>query len=181
MPHEQTDRELMTRVQADDEAAFTALYGRLAGRAHAVARSVCFDAVHAEEAVQEGFVSMWRARLTYAPERGDVHVWAFGIVRNRAIDSVRRQGRHSKRRDPEYEAERPGDVDVAATVIAMDDAARLRAHVAQLPPAQREVIALSFYGELSHAQIAFFLDVPLGTVKGRMRLGLEKLRPLLTG
>lgn len=173
-----TDRELMRLVQADDAAAFGALYDRLAPRALKVARSVCVDVDRACDALQEGFTAIWRGRAQYEPRRGEVSTWAFGIVRHRAIDSLRRDVRHDRRRadrgDALEELHAPGDVQTDA--IAADDARELRALMAELPATQREVIELAFFGQLTHAEIAGRLALPVGTVKGRMRLGMKKLR-----
>lgn len=171
-----TDQELMVRVQADDTGAFATLYDRLAGPAYGIARRVCLDPSLAADAVQEAFISMWRARALYTPARGDVPAWAYGIVRNRAIDALRRAARHS-RHDGTVDARYVADTtDVCASVIAGDDASRLRTRIALLPAPQQQVLVMTYYGELSHTQIAEVLDVPLGTVKGRARLGLAKLR-----
>lgn len=178
---EATDRELMVRVQADDAQAFGALYDRLAPRALRLASGLCPSGDQAQDAVQDGFLSMWRGRAGYRPESGEVHSWAFSIVHNRAIDHQRRNRRHDGRRDGlegVVEGLRaPGDLEADAVVA--DDAGRLRALLTGLPAAQREVIALAYFGELSHTEIAERLELPVGTVKGRMRLGLLKLRERL--
>jgi RNA polymerase sigma-70 factor (ECF subfamily) len=170
--------ELMRRVQANDVDAFGALYDRLAPKALGIARKLCADEQRAQEAVQEGFLSIWRARARYRPDRGEVHAWVNGLMRNAAIDNWRRNQRHDLRRDIlEGQTE---DIaafgDVEADTLAMDDARRLRALIADLPLHQREVIALAYYGELSQVEISEQLTVPLGTIKGRMRLGLATLR-----
>lgn len=174
----ETEPELMARVQADDTEAFGMLYDRLASRALRVAHAVGVDRDRAEDAVQEAFLSIWRGRCGYRSDRGDVHTWALGIVRNRAIDSLRRNGRHDRARDgrEDLAAELPALGLVADDTADRDEASRLRALLAALPLAQREVIALAYFGELTHSEIAQELALPLGTVKGRMRLGLEKLR-----
>jgi RNA polymerase sigma-70 factor (ECF subfamily) len=176
---ETQDEALMARVQRDDSGAFGELYDRFSPRAYGVARAVTRDGTHAEDIVQEAFLSVWRSRARYRPQYGTVGAWVMGIVRNRAIDSLRRQGRHDQRRAGEHDLEQrlavPGESleDVAGE---RDEAARLRATLARLPAAQREVITLAYFGELSTSEIASELELPLGTVKGRMRLGLDKLR-----
>ncbi len=182
--HEQaTDRELMRLVQAaDDTEAFAVLYDRLAPAAVQLARRICLDSDRAQDAVQDGFLSIWRGRAGYEPDRGEVHTWMFEIVRNRAIDSWRRTDRHDSRRSgTETAAEQlpaPGDVETDA--VAHEDARRLHVLLADLPAAQREVITLAYFGQLSHTEISDALELPLGTVKGRMRLGLTTLRAHLT-
>lgn len=177
--HTLTDRELMRRVQADDPDAFSTLYDRLAPRALALARVILnADPSRSQDAVQEGLLSVWRSRHGYRPEAGDVHAWVFGIVRHRAIDAYRRGSRHDNRRSgDEGAADRiraPDDVHAAAA--ANCDRAELRRILDDLPATQREVIALAYYGGLSHTEIASQLTVPVGTVKGRMRLGLNRMR-----
>lgn len=173
-----SDEQLMRRVQADDTEAFGLLYERLAASAYRVARRQCPNADRVHEVVQEGFASIWRSRHKYEPERGGVQTWALCIVRNRAIDSQRRYGPEDRRRSSEdenvEELSAPGDVHVDA--VANDDARQLHALVAQLPLAQREVITLAYFDQLTHEEIAEQLTLPLGTVKGRMRLGMSKLR-----
>lgn len=175
---EEDDAALMARVQADDPFAFAALYDRFGRRAYTVAYMVSRDRSRSEEIVQEAFLSVWRARAVYTPRRGTVAAWLMGTVRHRAIDALRRHHRHDHRRadgdgiDDSLEA--PGDVE--EEVVERDEAARLRSTLARLPDAQREVITLAYFGQLSTSEIADELSLPLGTVKGRMRLGLTKLR-----
>ena len=100
-----------------------------------------------------------------------------GVVRNRAIDAHRRHSRHDTRRaDEQYADAQAARGSLDESVGERDDAARLRAALARLPDAQRDVITLAYFGELSATEIASELSLPLGTVKGRMRLGLDKLR-----
>ena len=168
----------MRRVQADDPRAFGELYDRHAGRAWSVARAICHDAGRAEDAVQEGFLAVWRTQDSYRSERGSVQGWLLAIVRNRAIDAARREAASHRpplaRHEP-FEEEAAG-CSTADEVIARSQADALRGRLAELPEAQAQVIALAYYGELSHAEIAARLGLPTGTVKGRMRLGLQKLR-----
>ena len=167
----------MARVQDDDADAFEQFYDRYCARAHGVARAICHQPGAAEEAVQEGFISIWCNRASYEPGRGELSAWTLGIVRNRAIDVIRRHAKHDQRREDTEGLERmPAAVDVDGEALAADDARRLRCLLAALPAAQREVITLAFYGQLSHSEIAARLGLPTGTVKGRMRLGLQRLR-----
>lgn len=170
--------DLMVRVQNDEAQAFDALYDRFAGRAYRVAVSICHDATRAEDVSQEAFLSAWRSRASYDPSRGSVSSWLMGMVRNRSIDALRRHARHDSRRsDGDHIDEQlaaPGDME--HMVGERDQAEWLRGLLAQLPDAQREVIALAYFGELSASEIARELAIPSGTVKGRMRLGLRSLR-----
>ena len=177
----QDDEVLMRRVQADDQAAFAELYDRHASLAFRVARSVCRDVRRAEDAVQEGFMSVWRSRARYRHGQGSVQAWTMMIVRNMAIDSYRNVSARPQ------EVTHPTDLEIADTVsdspsdvvIARSESDALRTAVLRLPEPQAEAITLAFFGGLSHSEIAAQLELPTGTVKGRMRLGLEKLRDLI--
>lgn len=167
----------MRRMAGGSIPAFEELYDRYGSRAYCVARKICRDEHRAEEAVQEGFTSVWRNRKSYQPDRGAPAAWLLTLTRNRAIDVARRHGNHAKHRAGEdaIESQRaPGDV--AERAVTLADAAAVRARLHALPHTQKEVIALAFYGQLTHSEIATELDIPSGTVKGRMRLGLQKLR-----
>ena len=167
----------MGLVQDGDTQAFGALFDRHANRAIAIASSVCFDRGRAEDAVQEGFLAIWRTRLAYRPERGSFQSWAMTLIRHRAIDVVRAE--NAVRRPRMVELERPPEetrASVSDEVVATEDAEKLRAALARLPEPQAEVVVLAFYGGLTHTEIASQLGLPTGTVKGRMRLALEKLR-----
>lgn len=172
------DEELMLRVQANDPAAFGVLFDRFAVRAMRLACAIARDNARAEDIVQEAFLSLWRSRATYQPRRGTVSGWVMGTVRHRGLDSARHNGRHERRRADEDHVDQRDRTTQSTeqTTLERDQAARLRAVLARLPAAQREVIALAYFGELSAAEIAGELSLPLGTVKGRMRLGLDKLR-----
>ncbi len=176
---EQTDEALMIRAQADDTDAFAQLYDRHAERAFRVARAICRDSGRAEDAVQEGFLSIWRNRASYQLGVGSFQAWSMRIIRNRAIDSFRAAAVRPPAQIDNGNGDRPqaGDTDSPQDrVVTHSERKTLLASVRELPKAQAEVIVLAFYGDLSHSEIAAQLDLPTGTVKGRMRLGLEKLR-----
>jgi RNA polymerase sigma-70 factor, ECF subfamily len=174
-----TDEALMARAQSDDGLAFAELYGRHAEDAHRIAGGICRDLGGTEEAVQDGFFSIWKSRAEYRPQRGSFKVWSMRIVRNRAIDSFR--GAESR---PRLVEGPPPAVSITVDVwnppltiaIAGFERSRLFDALRRLPDRQAEVILLSFYGDLSLSEIAIRLGIPTGTVKSRMRLGLEKLR-----
>lgn len=175
-----SDEELMRRVQDDDAGAFEEMYDRHSARAFRIARSMCPGAGAAEEAVQEGFISIWRSRGSYQARLGAPSAWMMTVVRNRTVDLARRTAVHERRRTGSGPMERmaaPGNL-VTDTIVG-DDAQHLRKLLTRLPAAQREVIALAYYGELSYTEIADHLGIPPGTVKGRMRLGLLKLNDQL--
>lgn len=171
------DDRLLSRIQAGDGQALGQLYDRRGAQAYRVALSVCRDPGCAEQAVQEAFLSVWRARGRDRSERGTVGAWLMTIVRQCAADIMRRNELHNARRtDPELLDRHRIEDDPSADVIAAAEAGRLRDLLAQLPPSQQEVISLAYFGQLSHTEIARQLQLPPGTVKGRLRLGMYKLR-----
>lgn len=170
----------MTLVQRADLEAFEALFDRHWAPALRIAGSICRDRSTAEDAVQEAFLELWRDRGAFRPEYGSFKGWALTFVRHRAIDAVRRDAVRPRRStsreagaDETRDAARPTP---ASVVITHEESESLRASIGQLPDDQAEVIVLGFFGQLSHREIAEHLCLPPGTVKGRMRLGLEKLR-----
>ena len=171
-----TDDKVMAAVKAGSATAFEALYDRYHARAYRIARAVCRDNGRAEEAVQETFASIWRTRAGYHSQ-GKVAAWVLTIARHRAIEIARRNGRdaaHQTTVQPLHAVTAPSDVPAQAAAHAQTR--HVLSLLAQLPDAQCEVITLAFYGELTHSEIAAHLDLPAGTVKGRMRLGLQRLR-----
>lgn len=172
-----SDSELMEQVAAAGAEAFGELYDRYSARAFRVARSVCHDDSAAEDAVQEAFVSIFTSRAGYRSERGTVTAWILTTVLRRALDVSRMQAQHATPRasdDALTVLPAPGDLaDHARTRV---HALRVRTALAALPDAQREAITLAFYGELTHAEIAEWLGLPHGTVKRRIRLGMNTLR-----
>ena len=124
--------------------------------------------------MQEAFVSIWSGRTSYTTARGTVAGWLLTVVRHRAVDVARSTGRHADHgADLEQADGHQAPVDICAAVTERDAADRLGALLAALPDEQREVIALAYYGQLTHSEIAIQLSLPPGTVKDRMRLGLE--------
>ncbi len=172
-----TDAQLMVEVGVGSLDAFGELYHRYCDRAYRVALSVSRDHGRAEDAVQEAFLSIWNNRSSYRSQQGTVAAWLLTVVRHRAIDGVRHNGSYDTRRASDDQLQYlPAPDDVCETAIQRDEDDRLHASLAMLPEAQQEVITLAYYGQLSHTEIATHLGLPSGTVKGRMRLGLRKLR-----
>lgn len=171
------DAQLMDEVSSGNFDAFAELYDRYCQRAYGVAMSVCGDEGRAQDAVQDGFLSVWKTSASYHPQRGSVAGWLLTVVRYRAIDLARRHEKHAARTASEDRlVERPAVDNVSEHVIEQDNADHLRRSLNMLSDEQREVIILAYYGQLSHTEIATHLGLPSGTVKGRMRLGLRKLR-----
>ena len=171
-----SDGELMAKVSMGSADSFIDLYDRYYQRACRVARAVCGDDSRAQEAVQEGFLSVWTGRANYRPQQGTVAAWLLTVVRNRAIDVARSNHAHASRRAGADQLTELSSVDdLVETVVDRDIAQRMQISLAMLPDAQAEVITLAYYGELSSSEIAAHLGLPAGTVKGRMRLGLQRL------
>ena len=175
------DEDLMQYVRKGDARAFEVLYERHSGVAFSLAYRMVGTRNQAEDVVQEAFISIWRSGARYERTRGSVRTWVLGIVHNRAIDSLRRATVHSKRRaDDEglaekLEAGERTDVEAARR----EEAQTVRTAMDTLPTEQSQVIELAYFGGFSHSEIADMLQMPIGTVKGRMRLGLEKMRGAL--
>jgi RNA polymerase sigma-70 factor (ECF subfamily) len=176
------DEEVMQLVQQGDPRAFELLYDRHGGAAFSLAYRMVGERAAAEDVAQEAFLSIWRSRLRYQAERGSVRTWVLGVVHHRAIDSLRRNIVHQRRRasaegiEERHEAKERTDVEAARR----EEARSVRSALDALPEEQCKVIELAYFGGFSHSQIADMLEMPVGTVKGRMRLGLEKLRGQLS-
>jgi RNA polymerase sigma-70 factor (ECF subfamily) len=176
------DEELMALVDGKDPAAFEVFYDRHGGAAYSLAHRIVGDRTAAEDVVQEAFLSIWRSSARYDPAKGSVRSWTLGIVRNRAIDALRRQAGPAPKLDHDDEAlleARPSEELTDSEAIRRDTAERVRGALGELPHEQSQVITLAYFGGFSHSEIASMLGAPLGTIKGRMRLGLEKLRDTL--
>jgi RNA polymerase sigma-70 factor (ECF subfamily) len=172
------DEDLMQLVSESEPAAFEIVYERHANAAFSLAYRMCGTRPLAEDVVQEAFVSMWRSGGRYDRRRGSVRTWLLGIVHNRAIDALRRNVVHDRRRasDEGLEERFAAPERTESEVARREDAREIREALRTLPDEQSRVIELAYYGGFTHTEIAEMLDAPIGTIKGRMRLGLEKLR-----
>lgn len=155
-----SDEQLMRSVQADDDRAFELLYDRHQHRAWQVAGLLCRPRDCVERIVQDAFIAAWRGRVQYQPGRETVRAWTMRLVYQSAEDGPA-SGTSSSHRGGETPA---------------IERTELRGLLDRLPEPQKEIIALAVYGGLTHVQIAALLSLPTDTVKGRMRLGLHKLR-----
>jgi RNA polymerase sigma-70 factor (ECF subfamily) len=177
------DEDLMPLVARKDAGAFEVFYDRHGGAAYSLAQRIVGDPVTAEDVTQEAFLSIWRSEAGYDRTRGSVRAWALGIVRNRAIDALRREASRAPRLDYDDDAvleTRPAPERTEAEAARRETARSLRGALQELPKEQSMVIELAYFGGFTHSEIAQMLRMPLGTVKGRMRLGLEKIRAQLT-
>lgn len=171
----------MQLVYRGNAAAFEVIYDRHADAAFSLAYRMCRQRSLAEDVVQEAFLSLWRSGARYDRARGSVRTWALGIVHNRAVDSLRRRSVRDRDLVSEegIEERLPARERTELEFARRDEAREIRDALEQLPQEQSRVIELAFFGGLTHVEIASMLDIPVGTIKGRMRLGLTKMRMAL--
>src|SRR5215208_4984957 len=169
------DEDLMQLVRRGRAPAFEVMYERHASAAFSLAYRIVGTRNGAEDVSQEAFLSIWRSGARYDRSRGSVRTWVLGIVHHRAIDYLRRATVHDKRRasdegmEERFEARERTDVEVARR----DEAETVRGAISTLPAEQSQVIELAYFGGFTHTEISELLDTPVGTIKGRMRLGLK--------
>lgn len=175
------DEDLIERVVAGDARAFEVIFDRHGDVAFSLAYRMCGRRAQAEDVVQEAFLSLWRGSARYDQTRGSVRSWLLTVVRNRAIDSFRHATAKAGRdvADDGATERLPAPERTEVEVERREDAARVRTALTDLPSGQRQVIELAYFGGFTHTQIAELLSLPAGTVKGRMRLGLNKMRSAL--
>jgi RNA polymerase sigma-70 factor, ECF subfamily len=171
----------MQLVGEGDARAFEVIFDRHAPVAWALAYRVCGRRPLAEDVVQEAFLSLWRCGARYDPTRGNVRAWLLSVVRHQAIDAIRRASVRESHSAPDEElVERVASAELTeAEIVRRDDARHVHRALAALPPEQRQVIGLAYFGGLTQQEIARTLELPPGTVKGRTRLGLQKLEVVL--
>ena len=173
-----TDDALIGALAGRDLTALAVLYDRYGRVAYALAYGILGEPEAAEDVVHDGFLSAWRGAGSYRSERGNVRGWLLSIVHHRAVDVLRRKT--TFRPAPlEVAEQRPADEDTAEEATRNVEHATVRAALEALPQAQRRTIELAYFGGYTHVELAEIMGVPLGTVKGRMRIGLQKLRRAL--
>lgn len=178
-----TDEELMSAICDGSELALELLYERYHRYAFSLAYRILHDPAAAEDIVQEAFLAIWRKADSYQKQHGSVHSWLQAIVHHRAIDKIRSSA-HREQQCTSLQADYEHDPASAEPELWEqawhDEQSRLiRAALNQLPAEQRQVIELAYFGGYTHTEISEQWNIPLGTVKGRMRLGLQKLKVLL--
>ena len=174
--------ELLGRIRDGDEAAFEILFREYGGVMLAAIVRIVRDRSLGEEVLQECFTEIWRRAASFDPDRGTGRGWIITLCRRRAIDCVR-SVQSQRDRDLVQGVGQLGTVGETAedTAIGRDDALRTVTALRDLGGDQASAIALAYYEDMSHAQIAEELDVPLGTVKSRIRDGMMKMRSMLEG
>ncbi len=174
------DDELIVAVARGDQPALLALYDRHGRMGYGLAYRILGDAGAAEEAVQDAYLRIWRRASTFDAQRGGARSWLLTIVHHSAIDLVRRRsGAPPVVAGLDEIADRRSVPDAWAEVSGRMESERVRAAVETLPEEQRRAIGMAFFDGLTHREIAERDDLPLGTVKGRLRLGLKRLAGLL--
>jgi RNA polymerase sigma-70 factor (ECF subfamily) len=171
------DEDLMPLVEVGDAEAFAALYDRHGRMAYSLAYRMMGEKQEAEDVVQEAFVKVWRSAGGYRVGRASVRTWILSIVRNRGIDHIRSRASRGRMQD-EVEVSAPTSEPSEAFAEAWRNTQQeqVREALNTLPHEQLKILELSYFSGYTHAEIAEHLELPLGTVKGRMRLGLQKLR-----
>jgi RNA polymerase sigma-70 factor (ECF subfamily) len=174
-----SDIGLMNRVAQRDEGALAELYHHYGSLVYSLAMRILQNRELAEEITQDTFLLVWNRPEAWSPNRGLFSSWLLTVARYRAIDRIRHEQRRpdmqaSILQDDLMRAEQPHPPDDPR----LEDSRLLRSLLSQLPPEQAQVIELAFFGGLTHSALAELLNLPLGTVKTRLRLGLQKLRML---
>jgi RNA polymerase sigma factor (sigma-70 family) len=174
-----SDEALVALVARGDEDALAELYDRVGRIAYGLALRVLRDERHAEDAVQEAFLQVWRSAATFRAERAKASTWILTLVHRRAVDLVRREQRRQADplTDDSASVTAPEETDEAAWLRFERE--RVQVALKQLPDVQREALELAYYGGFSQSELADRLGVPLGTIKSRMFAGLARLRELL--
>jgi RNA polymerase sigma-70 factor, ECF subfamily len=185
-PAQESDNEfaarLINRIAEGDDSAFDALYERFSRSLYGMAYRMMNDPKEAEDVLQEGFTYIWRKAATYDPNRSSPFAWAVMIMRNKAIDRLRVRQRLEKLREKvtaEESLYQEKDEASANEPTLRERGVLVRSALQQIPQEQRQALELSFFGGLTHEQIAERLDTPLGTIKARIRRGLLRLRDCL--
>ena len=168
------DAAAVARVAGGDATALKELYDRYGRVVYSFAYRITSDATLSEECVQDVFVALWRRAADFDPKRAKLTTWLFVVARNRAIEL----GRHKARRPELRETLEPlgSAPDPADMVAVADESQRVAEAMSELPEDQLAVLRLAYFDGRSHSEIAEVIGIPLGTVKGRMRLALERLR-----
>jgi len=180
-----TDADVARSLAGGDLEALALLYDRYGALAFSLAVRILGDQGLAEDVVQDSFLNVWNGAASFDSSRGSVRAWLCTVVRNRAIDVLRGRSSHGRREVDLGGAENVGDTtldsDPWRRVSAAMERDAVRDALGTLPVEQRQAVELAYYGGYSQREIAQISNVPVSTVKGRMRLGLEKLHSYLAG
>src|ERR671916_284140 len=171
------DEDLISLVEASDSEAFAALYDRHSRAAFSLAYRIMGDRQAAEDLAQDAFIKVWRGSGSYRAERGSVRTWILTILHNRGIDQLRSHASRRRTQDRiEASAPRSQPSEAFAETWRNSQREQVREALNTLPREQLKILELAYFSGYTHAEIAELMGLPLGTVKGRMRLGLKKVR-----
>jgi len=171
------DEDLISRVEAADAEAFATLYDRHSRAAFSLAYRMMGERQASEDLMQDAFLKVWRGASSYRADRGSVRTWILSIVHNRGIDQIRSQASRRRTQDKiEASAPRSQPSEAFAETWRNSQRDQVREALNTLPPEQLKILELAYFSGYTHVEISELLRLPLGTVKGRMRLGLKKIR-----
>ena len=171
------DEDLISLAEGGNTQAFATLYDRHARAAYSLAYRMVGERQAAEDLVQEAFLKVWRAAGSYRVERASVRTWILSILNNRGIDELRSSASRRRTQDKvEAQTSTSQPSEAFTQTWRNSQRAQVREALRGLPPEQLKVLELAYFSGYTHKEIAELLGVPLGTVKGRMRLGLQKIR-----
>jgi RNA polymerase sigma-70 factor, ECF subfamily len=171
------DEDLISLVEAADAEAFATLYDRHSRAAFSLAYRMMGERQASEDLTQDAFLKVWRSAKSYRAERGSVRTWILSIVHNRGIDQIRSQASRRRTQDKiEASAPRSQPSEAFAETLRNSQRDQVREALDTLPPEQLKILELAYFSGYTHVEISDLLCLPLGTVKGRMRLGLKKIR-----
>lgn len=171
------DEDLMSLVETGDAGAFGALYDRHSRAAYSLAYRMMGEKQTAEDLTQDAFLKVWRSAGGYRSDRGSVRTWVLSIVHNRGIDQLRSLASRRRTQDRvEQSAPRSQPSEAFAETWRNRQRDQIRSALQTLPAEQLKILELAYFSGYTHVEISNLLDLPLGTVKGRMRLGLKKIR-----
>ncbi|MEX2599883.1 MAG: sigma-70 family RNA polymerase sigma factor [Dehalococcoidia bacterium] len=175
----ESDEELIRRTAEGDTGAFEVLYDRYARAAFSLALRIVGDARMAEDVAQDAFLNIWRKAKSFDSTRGAARSWILGTVHHRSVDVYRRTRNRPTASEPINEQVVSGGDDLWTSVTGVQDAEAVRAAMERLPAEQRDVLELAYFGGYSHTEIAAIRGLPLGTVKSRIRMAMDKMRESL--
>jgi RNA polymerase sigma-70 factor, ECF subfamily len=171
------DEDLISLVEAADAEAFATLYDRHSRAAFSLAYRMMGERQASEDLAQDAFLKVWRGASSYRADRGSVRTWILSIVHNRGIDQIRSQASRRRTQEKiEASAPRSQPSEAFAQTLRNSQRDQVREALDTLPPEQLKILELAYFSGYTHVEISDLLGLPLGTVKGRMRLGLKKIR-----
>jgi RNA polymerase sigma-70 factor (ECF subfamily) len=171
------DEDLISLVEAADAEAFATLYDRHSRAAFSLAYRMMGERQASEDLTQDAFLKVWRGASSYRADRGSVRTWILSIVHNRGIDQMRSQASRRRTQEKiEASAPRSQPSEAFAETLRNSQRDQVREALNTLPPEQLKILELAYFSGYTHVELSDLLGLPLGTVKGRMRLGLKKIR-----